>query len=58
MEVIEMTRMIKTLSIAGLSSVYLMQGTCSLSGDGLSILPTFPSVSALLASFGIVIPGI
>lgn len=35
-----MTRMMKILCIAGLSSVYLMQGACQMTGDGLSIIPT------------------
>jgi len=36
-----MTRLVKILSIAGLSSVYLMQGACTLGNNGFSIIPTF-----------------
>jgi hypothetical protein len=42
-----MTRILKALSIAGFSSVYLMQGACTISGDGISILPTLPGISAI-----------
>ena len=46
-----MTRIIKVLSITGLSSVYLMQGTCEMSGDGLSVLPNINTAfSALLTT--------
>ncbi len=48
-----MTRMIKILSIAGLSSVYLMQGACQITGDGLSIIPTVPGISQFFNLFGI-----
>lgn len=34
-----MTRFLKILGIAGFSSVYLMQGACTISGDGISFLP-------------------
>lgn len=34
-----MTRMIKILSVAGLSSVYLMQTTCAFADHGFSIIP-------------------
>lgn len=46
-----MTRMTKILSIAGLSSVYLMQGACQITGDGLSIIPTIGGLGINL--FGI-----
>jgi hypothetical protein len=39
MEVMKMTRFLKILGIAGFSSVYLMQGACTLSGNGVSFLP-------------------
>jgi hypothetical protein len=42
-----MTRILKALSIAGFSSVYLMQTACSVSGDGISILPTLPGITAI-----------
>lgn len=34
-----MTRMIKILSVAGLSSVYLMQTTCAFADHGFSVIP-------------------
>ncbi len=36
-----MTRLFKILGILGFSSVYLMQGTCTVGENGFSILPTF-----------------
>lgn len=50
-----MTRILKVLSVMGLSSVYLMQGACQMGPDGYSIIPTVPSFAALLAQFGITI---
>jgi len=43
-----MTRLMKILSIAGLSSVYLMDGACTMSGDGFSFIPSFNLVIATL----------
>jgi hypothetical protein len=39
MEVMNMTRLIKILSVAGLSSVYLMQAPCTFTGNGFSLIP-------------------
>lgn len=38
-----MTRIRKILVLAGLSSGYLLAGTCTMSGDGWSFLPTIPN---------------
>lgn len=34
-----MTRLVKILSVAGLSSVYLMQTTCAFAEHGFSVVP-------------------
>lgn len=42
-----MTRIIKVLALASMSSVYLMQVPCTSNGNGLNILPfTFPNIFA------------
>jgi len=49
-----MTRLIKILSVAGFSSVYLMQTTCAFAEHGFSIVPNgilpnpFASIAAAL----------
>ena len=48
MEVMKMTRFIKILGLAGVSSVYLMQGACTISGDGISLLP---NIQAMIAPY-------
>ena len=58
-----MTRLIKFLTVTGLSSVYLMQIPCSNAGHGFSIIPNniIPNplagitaqIQALLAGLGI-----
>ena len=35
-----MKRFIRVLSLTAMSSVYLMAGTCAMSGDGFSVAPT------------------
>jgi hypothetical protein len=63
MEVIKMTRLIKFLTVTGLSSVYLMQIPCTTSSHGFSMIPngiipnpfaglTAP-IASLLAGLGI-----
>jgi hypothetical protein len=63
MEVIQMTRLIKFLTVTGLSSVYLMQVPCTMGHHGFSIVPNgiIPNplagitaqLSAMLAGLGI-----
>lgn len=49
-----MKQIMRALSVVSLSSVFVMQGACTISGDGLSIIPTVPSLNVFLAS----IPGL
>jgi hypothetical protein len=55
-----MTRILKALSLTGLASVYLMQlGVCEISttsrgANGLSLIPTLPSLRAILQQLGII----
>lgn len=43
-----MKRFIRVLSLTAMSSVYLMAGTCTMSGDGFSFAPT---IGATLRTF-------
>lgn len=48
-----MKHVMRILGIATLSSVFVMQGACTISGDGISILPnlnpiTLPIIGGLL----------
>jgi hypothetical protein len=42
MEILNMKRAMKILSLVSLTSVYVTAGTCVMSGDGWSFLPTIP----------------
>jgi len=58
-----MTRLIKVLTVTGLSSVYLMQVPCSIAGHGFSVVPNglvpnplagiTAQISAMLTAMGI-----
>jgi hypothetical protein len=50
-----MKRFIKVLTVASMSSVYLMQAPCtSPGGNGLTILPTVPSFGTFLQSLPLI----
>lgn len=40
-----MKHIMRTLGVACLSSVFVMQGACTISGDGISLLPNLNPVS-------------
>ena len=44
MEVMKMTRFRKILLLAGLSAYLLAPGACTITGDGISILPSVQSM--------------
>lgn len=47
-----MTRFIKLLAVAGLSSAYLMQAPCTFAGHGFSIFPSIGGLGSLTGLIG------
>jgi hypothetical protein len=54
LEVMQMIRFIKVLTITGFASVYLMQAPCTYAGHGFSIIP---NPGTLFGALGGLIPG-